>query len=140
VRTGGALGDRALPLTLPAHVLLRLKKGHDDIDGLDNLTEYGLGGDPTDEMNTGYPFQYGVVSDGGRNWFEYIHPQLSDPDSGIRYVLEVTDNLVSNVWTTNTSISGTFEDGYTNDLEAVTNIIPTTGKAQQFIKLKIETL
>ena len=69
----------------------------------------------------------------------FVHPQLSDPYSGIRYSLELSDNLVSNVWTTNGYIvAGTFPDGYTNGLDAVTNHILTEGKTEQFIRLRVE--
>lgn len=111
--------------------------GHDDADGLDNLTEYGLGGDPTNALDTGYPIHFAI--DGGSA--KFVHPRLSDPFSGIRYDLEVTDNLVSNVWTTNGYVvSGTSVDAYSTGLDAVTNRISTDEKDQQFIRLKIEQL
>ena len=110
-------------------------EGHDDADGLDNLYEYGVGGDPTNEWDTGYAIQFSIEGTNGL----FVHPQLSDPDSGIRYVLELTDNLVSNVWTTNGYIiAGTVPDGYTNGFDAVINQISTEGENQQFIRLKIE--
>jgi len=109
--------------------------GHDDADGLDNLTEYGVGGDPTNALDTGYPIQFSVAGSSAA----FIHPQISDPFSGIRYYLELTDNLVSNVWTTNGYIvAGSLADGFTNGLDTVTNQIPTLGKDQQFMRLKIE--
>ena len=56
--------------------------------------------------------------------------------SGITYALELTDNLVSNVWTG----SGYAESGSAdiNDVfEAVTNAVPTSGMTNQFIRLQI---
>jgi len=109
--------------------------GHDDADGLNNLTEYGLGGDPTNAMDTGYPIDFSV--DG--TTASYVHPQRSDPFSGIRYYLELTDDLVSNVWTTNGYlVAGARADAYTNGLDAATNRISTEGNDRLFIRLRIE--
>jgi len=109
--------------------------GHDDADGLANLYEYGVGGDPTNELDMGYAVEFWIEGTNGI----YVHPQLSDPNSGIRYSLELTDNLASNLWTTNGYIvAGTFPDGYTNGLDAVTNHIFTEGKNEQFIRLRVE--
>jgi len=111
--------------------------GHDDADNLNNLYEYGLGGNPTNVLDTGHEPQALVLDTG--NWFHYIHPQLSDTNSGIRYLLELTDNLVSNVWNSmGYEIIGTNTDGFAAGLDAVTNRISTEIKDQQFIKLIIE--
>jgi hypothetical protein len=109
--------------------------GHDDDDGLANIYEYGVGGDPTNGLDLGYAIEFWIE---GTNAV-YVHPRLSDPYSGIRYYLELTDNLVSNLWTTNGySVAGTFPDGYTNGLDAVTNLISTEGMTEQFIRLRVE--
>ncbi|NNJ70518.1 MAG: hypothetical protein HKP10_04435, partial [Kiritimatiellales bacterium] len=111
--------------------------GDDDGDGLKNLAEYGLGGNPTNPSDRGYQPTYGLASGGGSNWLEYIHVQQTDPNSGLLYYLELSDNLVSNVWT-NTGYTVVGSGPFTNGLDAVTNQISTDSKDQQFIRLKIE--
>jgi len=94
-----------------------------------------INGDPTNAMDTGYPIDFSV--DGATA--SYVHPQRSDPFSGIRYYLELTDDLVSNVWTTNGYlVAGARADAYTNGLDAATNRISTEGNDRLFIRLKIE--
>ncbi|MBT8046306.1 MAG: hypothetical protein KJN67_03975, partial [Pontiella sp.] len=79
----------------------------------------------------------GTASGGGSNWLEYIHVQQTDSNSGLLYYLELSDNLVSNVWT-NTGYTVVGSGPFTNGLDAVTNQISTDSKDQQFIRLKIE--
>jgi len=107
--------------------------GNDDGDALDNLSEYALGGNPTNAADLGYPIHFTIDSTNAT----YVHPQLSDPDSGIRYVVETTDNLVSNVWEP-VALMKTNANGYAAGFDLVTSQIPTLGKKQQFIRLKIE--
>jgi len=104
-----------------------------DGDPLNNLYEYGLGGVPTNGNDIGILPVYG--SEGSS--FQYIYRRRRDAAArGLSYALELTDNLVSNNW----SSSGYAETG-TNaidtDFEAVTNSIPTVAKPSQFIRLNI---
>jgi len=105
---------------------------NDDGDSFDNLSEYGLGGNPTNPVDPGILPAFGNAG----NSFQYIYRRRLAPDRGVDYQLELTDNLVSNVWkTTGYSEIGTADiDGI---FESVTNEIPTTGKTNQFIRLKI---
>jgi hypothetical protein len=107
--------------------------GHDDADNLDNLNEYALGGDPLDELDTGYPVLFTV----GGSEAVYVHPQRSGPDSGIRYIVESTVNLVSNSWTA-VAATGTNISAYAAGFDAVTNQVPVSGIPQQFFRLMIE--
>jgi hypothetical protein len=119
--------------------LVQGPEGNDDNDLLNNLYEFGLGGNPTNPTDLGYLPTFERASGGGSNWMEYIHVQQSDTNSGLLYYLELCDNLVSNVWTTNGYIvvgSGPFTNGF----DAVTNRIDTDSKDNQFIRLKIEEL
>ncbi|MEA2068508.1 MAG: hypothetical protein U9P12_04845 [Verrucomicrobiota bacterium] len=105
-----------------------------DGDGLNNLGEYGLGGDPKDPNDTG--IKYTAVNGGD---FEFMHAMLTDSESGIEYIVEVNDmgNLVFGSWT-NTGItitSGTLDD----DFDMVTNSIPVSGD-REFIRLRINEL
>jgi hypothetical protein len=104
----------------------------DDNDGLPNLGEYGLGGNPTNGFVDGYLPIFGM---NGTEML-YIHARRTD-DTNLTYVLESSTNLVSGVWTnmgytligTNTALAGNFEE--------VTNSIPASGQ-NMFIQLVIE--
>jgi hypothetical protein len=102
-----------------------------DFDGMVNLYEYGLGGDPTNGLYWG---TLPVLTKSG-NDFIYLHPMRSDDDSLI-YTVETTTNLVSGAWTnlgytvSGTNVTGGTLDFVTNDIDTVRN--------QNFIRLKIE--
>jgi hypothetical protein len=105
-----------------------------DTDGdlLKNLYEYGVGGDPTDAADAGYRSTFQPLDPGA---FAFVHPQRPD----VRYRLELSDNLVSNIWTSaGYEVIGTSPDGYAAGFDAVMNRIPTEGKSRGFIRLVIE--
>jgi len=108
-----------------------------DNDGLLNVYEYGLGGDPTNAADQGTAPEFGVVDIGGTNQFRYIHPQLSDPDSGITCSLALRSDLVLGGWETNAGyvITGTNITG--GELNFVTNMADTVD-GKKFIRLIIE--
>ncbi len=109
-----------------------------DEDGLANLYEYGLGGNPINPLDQGTSPEFGVANIGGINWFGYVHPQLSDPDSGLDYHLELTDDLAGGAWTNaGYTVTGTNVTGSTLDL--VTNVTDTVA-GSKFIRLVIESL
>lgn len=101
--------------------------GDPDGDGLDNLAEYALGGNP---VATG---DEAVLPMFGNN-MEYIYRRRTDNDT-LLYWIETTTNLVSNVWKTNevTEIDVGTMDG---PFETVTNAVDTSG-VQKFIRLRI---
>ncbi|VGO13330.1 Dextranase [Pontiella desulfatans] len=107
------------------------ESGDDDNDGLSNLYEYGLGGNPTNALNLGILPIFGNAGSG----FDYIYvKRANDPD--LVYYLETSTNLVSNVWTNaGYSVVGTNVTGGTFDI--ITNTIPA-GESQTFIRLIIE--
>jgi hypothetical protein len=111
--------------------------GNDDGDRLDNLSEYALGGNPTNPADPGILPSFGKMG-GGSAYFEYVYRRRIAPDSGVSYQVQLTDDLVSNDWKTN----GVVELG-AGDIdgvfESVTNEIPTIGKTNQFIRLRITT-
>ena len=103
-----------------------------DGDGLLNVGEYGLGGDPTDILDQGVSAEL-VVNGGVAN---YIYPQLSDTNSGLAYSFEFSADLVSGLWTNSGyTISGTNVTG--NNLDFVTNVVDATEETK-FIRLNIE--
>lgn len=110
-----------------------------DNDGLNNLYEYGLGGDPTDEFDQGTAPVFGIADAGGSNVFSYVYPQLSDPVSGLAYSLALSSDLVVGTWATNTgyTVLGTNVTG--NALDFVTNVTDTVD-GEKYIRLIIESL
>ncbi|VGO19106.1 LamG-like jellyroll fold domain-containing protein [Pontiella sulfatireligans] len=108
-----------------------------DGDLLNNLYEYGLGGDPTDPANQGIPGGYGTMEEDGTNWFTYVHAQRSAPNSGLVYYLETCENLTSESWT-NAGYEVVGEGFMNNKFNSVTNRVNVELSNQQFIRLKIE--
>lgn len=107
-----------------------------DSDGLSNLYEYGLGGDPTNELDQGISPEYGVVDVEGRNMFCYVHPQLADPNSGLAYYLKLSTNLVSGTWINGGyTVTGTNVTG--DALNFVTNITDMAAE-QKYIRFVID--
>ena len=107
-----------------------------DGDGLVNLYEYGLRGDPTNALDQGIAPEYSVEEGGGSTVFRYIHPQLSDPESGLSYYLELNTDLVSGTWTNSGyRVLGTNVSG--GSLGFVTNTTDTVD-SEKFIRLIIE--
>ena len=106
-----------------------------DEDALNNLSEYALGGNPTNgTVAAGILPALGNVD---RSVFEYIHRRRTNHvELGLSYWVERNTNLVSGTWTTNgVSISGTTaaETGF----ETVTNYISTSVEDEQFVRLNI---
>ena len=108
-----------------------------DNDGLFNLYEYGLGGDPADPSDQGVSPVLQFVNDGDSNRLVYVHPRLSaEQNSGKRYYLETRTNLVHGAWSnsgyivTGTNVTGDALDYVTNETD--------TAESSKFIRLIIE--
>ncbi|HKL21569.1 MAG TPA: glycosyl hydrolase family 28-related protein [Tichowtungia sp.] len=101
-----------------------------DSDGVNNLAEYALGGNPTNALNQGTLPVFSKSASG----FIYVHPQRSD-DTALTYWVETCTNLMSGTWTnqgyrvTGTNVTGGALDFVTNDVDTVEN--------EKFIRLKI---
>jgi hypothetical protein len=110
---------------------------HTDTDGMNQLVEYGLGGNPTNDDAIAVLPITEMVEDGGTNWLEYIYRRRTDAASrGLEYWLELNTNMMSGSWTSNgyTEVNaGPLETGF----EAVTNRISTESETNQFIRLRI---
>ncbi len=109
-----------------------------DGDPLNNLAEYALGGDPANGADVGHVPANTMLEVGGTNYFEYVYAKRNDAaDRGLIYSLELSTDLVSNVWT-----NGDIEVVGTGTLDAafdsVTNRVPMVGEEQGFIRLRIE--
>jgi len=118
------------------HELEQGAHGDDDGDGYSNIWEYAMEGDPNDETDWGVSPTSSVMETGGTDWFVYVYPQLTDPDHGLVYSLEVSGDLLANNWTTDgIEIIGS---NVVDTLNYITNRVSMEGKPQQFIKLGID--
>jgi hypothetical protein len=102
-----------------------------DGDGLANLYEYGIGGDPDNVSDTGTQPYLIKVGD----TYYYVYPERSDT-SILTYTVETTTNLLdSGSWTA----SGTTPAGSVSGdpLNTVSNTVDTVTD-EKFIRLKIE--
>jgi len=103
-----------------------------DGDGVSNLGEYALGGNPlVDDAASILPV-FRFLDD----YFYHIHNERTD-DPHLTYSVEVSANLVSNVWKTN-SIEFIGSANFSNVWKTVTNRIPTLGKDRQFVRLQVK--
>ena len=102
----------------------------DDGDGLNNLMEFAMGGNPTNPGVNGYTPDF--VNQGSN--FRFIYP--SRKNAGLLYGLETSTNLLSGVWTNSGYVQlpgiGTLDEKF----DSVTNEIPTLDK-QTFIRLNV---
>lgn len=109
-------------------------------DGGDRPTfyEYACGGVPTNTASSGYPMTADLLQESGTNWLEVVHAHRRNLEGNLSYVLETSSNLLPNDWKIGSAIklpmTGTLDAEY----EAVTNRIDTTGKTNEFIRLRIE--
>jgi len=107
-----------------------------DLDGLNNVSEWGLGGDPTDGNDTGNkPVGLGVV---GAD-FVYLYPRLKT-DARPQYSVEEDGNLLYPPLFSNQEASYTITVGGdwpgASEFVTITNAIPTDLDAK-FIQLMI---
>jgi hypothetical protein len=108
-----------------------------DRDGVNNLVEYALGGNPnTNDVADILPI-YSMTEANGTNWFNVVyHRRLDATARNLTYEVQSSTNLVSNSWTNHTE-----EAGFTTlnaDFESVTNRVPMDEKPQQFLRIKID--
>jgi hypothetical protein len=109
----------------------------DDNDGLTNLEEFGLGGNPTNSADIGYE----PVLTTGTDYIDYTHVRRTTANNGLTYWLEQDDDLVAAPGWTN---SGDYVIIATNaivdedEFEEIVNRISTAGKMNEFIRLVIE--
>lgn len=108
-------------------------------DGLVNLLEFALGGDPTvDDAAAVLPLGT-VVESGGSNVLSYVYRRRTDV-TNLTYGLVLESNLVLGEWTNHVGTAyevaptGGTEDP---DIESVTNLVPTVD-AVKFIRLEVE--
>ncbi|VGO19646.1 CBM96 family carbohydrate-binding protein [Pontiella sulfatireligans] len=141
------VSDETTPPTVPPYEAWSAEYGltgsdtnfnaHTDTDGMNQLVEYGLGGNPTNDDAAAILPVFGKSADESFQGLEYIYRRRTDAAArGLAYRLELNTNLVSNGWNANGySEVGTapLETGF----EAVTNQISTESETNQFIRLRI---
>jgi lysophospholipase L1-like esterase len=102
-----------------------------DLDGLNNLAEFALGGNPTNGLRTGrFPE---IQSNGG---VEYVYQRRKNASAlGLVYTPQAVSNLTDTGWSTN-GITETGSTSVDSDFESVSNRINLDGKG--FVRLTIE--
>ena len=126
-------GDSRLDLWMVDYGIVDLS-GDEDNDGLDNLSEFALGGNPTNALDQGHaPTSWPSGSS-----LNYVYPMRSEPYSGASYHLETTDDLVNGTWVETDLELGTATDGYAAGFDAVTNQVDTSIEDEQFIRLRVQ--
>ncbi len=116
-----------------SHAVSGSETDDDDQDSLPNLSEYALGGNPTNPADRGQVPTLGTRT----TWLDYVHAQRSAPNSGIAYTVEVADDLVSPDWTTN-GVEVIGIGPLDAEFDTVTNRVSTETKTEQFIRLLIK--
>jgi M6 family metalloprotease-like protein len=103
-------------------------------DGMNNLCEYALGGNPTNSDAASVLPVFDILQDDGSNWFYYVHNERID-DITLIYTVQSRTNLVSGTWqTTNVEFVG--ESSISDNTKSVTNRIGVDNTG--FIQLQIE--
>jgi hypothetical protein len=101
-------------------------------DGLDNLMEYALGGNPTVADAAAVLPAYWAENDGSSNWFYYVHNKRNDPS--LTYAVKATDNLAMPSWDSD-GVDLVGESEETDGFTTVTN--RTDVDAAEFLTLEV---
>ncbi|RKX37908.1 MAG: hypothetical protein DRP64_16580, partial [Verrucomicrobia bacterium] len=108
-------------------------------DGMDNLLEYALGGNPTnDDAAAIMPTTPGLMESGGTNYLVYVYRRRVDaPQRGLDYSVNLKFNLVTDPW----SDLGYFFEVNDSPIDLkfvlITNHIPLSHSDEAFITLKV---
>ena len=108
-----------------------------DSDGLGNLTEYGLGGNPDDPNDTGIRPVFAIADASGTQWFEYTYRRRVDAAArGLSYDPELNVGLAPDAWT-GTGYNVVATSTIDAEFESVTIRVPMDTFPTQFIRLRI---
>jgi uncharacterized protein (TIGR03790 family) len=111
--------------------------GDDDGDGVNNLIEYSLGGNPTNSLNQGYHPVSSIYRAGGTNWMDYVYLRRYVEDSGLTYSIELNDDLLLTNWISAGYLELPAAGSLNRDFETVTNRIEMN-EDRNFIRLRIQ--
>jgi len=105
-----------------------------ELDGLENLMEYALGGDPTiDDAATVSPGTF-MAADGGSTWFYHVYDERTD-DASLIFTVGATPNLVITAPDAN-DVEFVGETAESGGFKTVTNRTEATSDAK-FIALEV---
>jgi len=104
-------------------------------DGLDNLMEYALGGNPTNDDHAAVAPAIFMADDAGTNWFYQVNQERTD-DTTLTFTYGTETDLIVGSWDTN-DVFFVGESVETNGFKTVTNRTEVTGTAK-FIRLNVE--
>jgi hypothetical protein len=113
----------------------------DDGDGVANLMEFALGGEPTDAGFSGYSPFASQFDEDGIEWFAYTYPMRSGSEAGLLYSARVSETLAPGSWTEEGVVmAGRVRDGFGTGFDAVTVRVAMEGKSRLFIRLVVALL
>lgn len=104
-------------------------------DGMDNLTEYALGGNPNVDDTAAFLPTYSSES----AYIEYVHRERSDAAvRGLDYTVQSTAQLGIPAWTNDSTITYVGKGAIDAEFDAVTNRLDTASGTEYFIRLRIQ--
>ncbi|RLA42762.1 MAG: hypothetical protein DRQ97_13585, partial [Gammaproteobacteria bacterium] len=104
-----------------------------DLDGMNNLVEYALGGNPLVDDAAVYAPVFNISGD----WVTYVYNRRHDyAIRGLTYGLKVSVDL-SGTWTDSGTAYETASVAIDSEFDSVTNKIDITGIPQGFLQLEI---
>jgi hypothetical protein len=104
----------------------------EDDDGLVNLVEFAIGGNPRSGADLNQLPALGSNQDG--LYFEY--PRRLEVDSGLLYQAQFTEDLASDIWT-DWVVPNAATVPMNADFEKVIYPLPSTGSSERFYRLQI---
>jgi hypothetical protein len=105
-------------------------------DGMNNLLEYALGGNPTNDDAAAVLPVGMLAEDNGTNWLYYVHTERVG-DTGLVYRVGTKTDLVEDAAFDTNDVSFVDESAVSNSLKTVTNRTEA-GEAVKFIGLEVE--
>ncbi|RKX35959.1 MAG: hypothetical protein DRP64_19020, partial [Verrucomicrobia bacterium] len=108
-----------------------------DGDGVANLSEYAMLGDPIDPNVQGTTPEAIITNVGGTNYFACAHYERTNKDDmGLSYAVERNVDLVTGTWT-NDAVYPYGAGAYNADFNVATNFT-TMDEGKQFMRLRVE--